>query len=468
MHMGPDMDMNMDMNMDMEGTSMTRNTDSRERAPAERAERIEVAIESLATGGDGVGRDDQGRVVFVPGSAPGDRVRVRVVERKKRFARGEIIELLEPAAGRVAPPCPLFAKSTCGGCQWQHLDIAVQRRTKAEIVARELRKQIAAGMEVRPIAGDVPAYQWRRRARFQYLKPRGAQAAIIGFYAPRSHRVTDVPACPQLEPALHDALRALREVLAVHLGSRGEISMVAAVAPAGSPASVHVAIRGWCAPKHAARLVGKGGDAGTIVGVVLHGPPAQRGNAQPKEWGEALIEIEPGLLGRADRFAQASAAGNRALVEAVDQACGPRAGKRVVEFYAGAGNFTRVLERDAAEVVACDSAAVPWRPGIRVGVAHEVARALVDEGQRFDLAVLDPPRTGARELVEVVAGLAPERIVYVSCDPATLARDIEVLEGAGYRAESAQPLDLMPQTAHVEVVVTLSLVPGRAPDLQSP
>jgi 23S rRNA (uracil1939-C5)-methyltransferase len=138
----------------------------------------------------------------------------------------------------------------------------------------------------------------------------------------------------------------------------------------------------------------------------------------------------------------------------VRAALGPLPGQRVLELHAGTGNLTRLLD-EAAEVVAVDSRRVPWPTPVVAGVAHEVARALATEGRAFDIALLDPPRTGASELMEPLLALAPGRIVYVSCDPATLARDIEALARGGYRPERAQPLDLMPQTAHVEVVVTL-------------
>lgn len=415
-------------------------------------------------------------------SAPGDLVQARLGEAHKSFVRAELVRVVEPSRERATPPCPYFVSMTCGGCQWQHIELARQRQAKMDIVARELRKAIANGMELLPIATEVPAYHWRRRARLQYVRPKAAKKAIIGFYAPRTHRVTDIAECPQLEPALMDALVILRTQLAPHLGSRGEIEIVA-----GHTGQVHVAISGHCAPRYASRLVGKGGAHSAIVGVTLFPQPDEAPRKSPDEpesepesgpdsepqadmeararrrtplyFGEHQIELEPGFLGRADRFAQPSLAGNRALLAAVDAACGPRQGRSVVEFYAGSGNLTRVLSLGAAEVVAIDSRPVPWPvPGIelRVSSAAEVAAELAEQGRSFDIAVLDPPRTGAAELIEPLMALRPGRIVYVSCDPATLARDLAALEAGGYRARTAQPLDPMPQTAHVEVVATLT------------
>jgi 23S rRNA (uracil1939-C5)-methyltransferase len=313
-------------------------------------------------------------------------------------------------------------------------------------------------MELWPLIGAVPAYHWRRRTRFHYARDEAKRTTAIGFYAPRSHRLVDVPACPQMEPAVADAYAAIRAELGPVLGSSGEIEVLA-----GHTGQAHVAITGWCSPRHPERLLGKGGDSGTIAGLVLRGPKPSGSGPRPRiksrgpiQWGERRIELEPDLYGRADLFAQASRAGNDALLAAVERAAGSLEQKRVVEFFAGVGNLTRMFVQSAAEVVATDGRSVPWRHDLRLGPAHRVAGELVREGRQFDVAVLDPPRVGAADLMAPLAALGPERIVYISCDPATLARDIGLLERAGYRAETAQPLDLMPQTAHVEVVVTLT------------
>lgn len=449
---------------------------------------VEVAIQSLAVGGDGVGPDPSGRITFVPYVAPGERVRARVVNGKKRHALAELIEVLEEAPERVSPPCVLFAERRCGGCQWLHLDMTVQHQAKVEFVRRELRKAVAAGMEVLPLIADAPPLKWRRRARLHWHRAGGSERAAIGFFAPRSRQVSDVETCPQLARPVADAMTIIRDELAPYLTGRGEIEILA-----GHNGQIHVSIEGWCSPKYASRLLGKGGLLGTIVGVVLHppygglderaqrgprrrggddparqdsrkdgarrgaGPPGHGDPSRPIQWGKRMISVEPGLRGRADYFAQASEAGNQALLRAVDAACGERAGKRIVEFHAGAGNLTRVLKRgEPAELLTTDSRKVPWHKHHRIGPSSDVAEELVDDGYYFDIAVLDPPRTGAAELVEPLAELRPRQIVYVSCDPATLARDIDQLMRHGYRPVSAQPLDLMPQTAHLEVVVSLT------------
>lgn len=444
---------------------------------------IELVVESLAAGGDGVGRDAGGRVTFAPYTAPGDTVKVRLDEAHKDYAHGEPVEIVVSSGYRVDAPCPHFVARTCGGCQWQHLGESVQAAAKDELTARLLRKHAAAGMELYPLRAEVPPYYWRRRARLHWYRPRKADAATVGFYAPRSHHVTDIPACVQLEPVLKQAVDILRTDLAPALGRQGAIEVLSSEASAGHPAEVHVFIHGSAGADEAAALVGKGPIAGVMLDLDADEParrPAPGGAGEkpvrrarkraPQSWGKPTIELEPGLPGRADWFAQPSHAGNRVLLEIVAEAAGPRAGQRVLELYAGSGNLSRILAPDAAAFVAVDHRKPPWPlpmgldESFLAGDVAAVTARLADEGQRFDLVVLDPPRTGARDVVAAIAALEPSRIVYVSCDLATLARDLDLFASAGYQPRWAQPLDLMPQTAHIEIV---TLLERRAPDQPS-
>jgi 23S rRNA (uracil1939-C5)-methyltransferase len=401
---------------------------------------VELTIDALVAGGDGIARGADGRVVFVPHAAPGDRVRVRLVEQRKQFARGEITKVLAPSPQRAEPPCPLFRDRTCGGCAWQHVTTEAQASAKHAIVAGALRHAIAAGMELLPIETPAPAYRWRRRARLHWVRPPGSVAAVVGLFAPRSHHVTRVDACPQVEAALEAALEPIHRLLAPALQQRGEIDLLADAA-----GQVQVAVRGPCLRGVAVALVGQGPIIGVIAADGVHGAED--------------VEVEPGHRARADRFAQASREGNLALRAAVDRAARPRDGARVLELHAGSGNFTLALCEGAAAVVAVDARPGPAvadpRLTWRAGEAEAVVAELQAAGERFDLVVLDPPRDGARALMAPIAALAPARIVYVSCDAATLARDLAELTALGYTAERAQPIDLMPQTSHVEIVATL-------------
>jgi 23S rRNA (uracil1939-C5)-methyltransferase len=379
---------------------------------------VDLEITALAAGGDGVGRDATGRVTFVPRGAPGDRLRARIVHATSSFARGELADLIAPGPTRVEPPCRYFL-GRCGGCQWQHVTHAAQLAAKQAIVAGALRR--LEGVRIHAIADPGPALGWRRRARFH------VERGKAGLYALGSHRVLPIAHCPQLEPAL-DAAYAL---VAAATPPDGELVLLCA-----HDGRIAVATeRAW---RGAARLIGRAGIAGILAGETAHG--------------DVVLEVEPGLWGGPWDFAQASRLGNAALIAQARAALGPGPG-RLLELYAGAGNFTRGFAADGWEVTPTDAVA-PARPppGFRAGPVDEVL-AQVSAGAAWDAIALDPPRTGAAEAIDGILRAAPRTIVYVSCDVATLARDAARL--TGYRASDAWPLDVMPQTAHVEVVMRL-------------
>jgi 23S rRNA (uracil1939-C5)-methyltransferase len=384
--------------------------------------KIELEITALAAGGDGVGRDAGGRVTFVPRAAPGDRLRVHLVHETSSFARAELDEVVAAGPARVEPPCPHFVRR-CGGCQWQHVARPAQLAAKQAIVAGALRK--LSGLRIHPIADPGPLLGWRRRARFHVERGRA------GLFELAAHRVLPIDSCPQLEPALDAAYR----VVAAATPPDGELAMLLA-----HDGCVAIATeRAW---RGAARLIGRAGIVGVLAGGAAHG--------------EVVVEVEPGVWGDAWGFAQASRAGNAAVIAQARAALGRGPG-RLLELYAGAGNFTRGFVADGWAVVASDAVAPARLPaGFEVGAAHEVLARLALGDGRWDAIALDPPRVGAAEAIDGIARAAPHTIVYVSCDVATLARDAARLVERGYRATDAWPIDVMPQTAHVEVVMRLA------------
>ena len=389
------------------------------------APRVELAIDALAAGGDGVGRAPDGRVVFVPLAAPGDRVRVRLVEEKPRFARGEIEALLAPGPARVEPRCPVFGR--CGGCAWQHLAYEAQVEAKQAIV-RDALVRIAGLAELPPLAftPSPAAYGWRGRARVHVERGR------VGYRQRRSHALCAVASCPILAPPLEEALARLaarpprqRGEWELVLGAEGAVR----VAPLGDPA------RRAAAERIALRVGGE------------------------------RLELSAGV------FAQANALLLDALAEAVLAAAGM--GETALELYAGAGFFTLGLARRFARVVAVESdplatsdlarnvaAATPPGAPRRVRVVEARVESWLAAGEAAALAaevvVLDPPRGGVgRAAAETLAGLPARRLVHVSCDPATLARDVAVLAAGGWRLTALHGFDLFPHTPHVEVVAVL-------------
>ncbi|MCP5058553.1 MAG: class I SAM-dependent RNA methyltransferase [bacterium] len=379
---------------------------------------VVVEIDSLAAGGDGVGRLADGRVVFVAWTAPGDQVLVRLIEERKRFARGEVVELLRPGPDRRSPPCPIAGK--CGGCAWQHLAYPAQLAAKVGIL-RDAIERIAGltpPVEIPVQSADELGYRSRARVF--------AEAGEVGFRRMRSHEVCGTRNCPVLVPELDAVLGSLAEA-----PPEGEAEWLLAV-----------------------------GDAGE-VSVRVDGPGA-KASAIHLRVGDDSLRIGPGV------FFQANAALRNQLAQAVSEACGR--GERALELYAGAGFFTLGLSRAFGQVTAVESnrraardlghnlkaAEVPADVAIRPIPTEDYLADPRDP--RPDLVLLDPPRTGlAKGGPEALAALGAERIVYLSCDPATLARDLRILTERGYELSAVTAFDLFPQTPHIEALAILTL-----------
>lgn len=375
---------------------------------------VDVWIESLAFGGGGVGRGPDGRVVFIPGTVPGDHVAAALVAERKSFARAHLVKLLKASPSRVAPLCPLFRDADCGGCQWQHVAIETQRASKQAILRRALRHVTA---EVADLSAPVPPWGWRRRARL------GKMGRIIGYRCRGSHRLIDVIRCPQMETSLE---AGLAEVRSLALESASELCILASCR----------------------------GDRHWVMGADRSGEPIDLGDDAAPFWAAANV------------FVQASAAGNELLRHLVRRAAARLPGRsRVLELYAGSGNFTRDLavgaevtaveESPTAGALAQRNLALRGLSGRVTWVADSVVNAMRSLKDRsFQLIVANPPRPGMEPGVpQAIAELGSARIIVISCDPNTLARDVALMKG--YQCVSAQPVDLMPQTFHVETVAVL-------------
>jgi 23S rRNA (uracil1939-C5)-methyltransferase len=394
-------------------------------AAAPRAgEEIEVEIERVVPGGSGMAHA-RGLTVFVPLAAPGDRLRVRVERVKGRVAFAALREVLAPGPERVEPPCPYFGR--CGGCDFQQLNYDAQLRAKAEIV-RDCLRRIARVEPPSEIAVEPSPAAWRYRSRARWQHD--ADGGRLGYYELASHRVVDVAECPVILPELQETLSGLRAAL-----REGE--------PAARAAREFEAVAG---------------DAG--VSVV---PPLDDADA---------LEQRRTVAGETYRFdAGCFFQINHALLDAlVGHALDDESGDRAVDLYSGVGLFTLPLARRFAQVRAvegnaraCDyarrnlsdaglsNATVEASPVAAWLSRH--ARALAP----VDLVLLDPPRAGADHgATEGILALAPRRIAYVSCDPATLARDLRTLLAGGYTLDSVRAFDMFPQTHHVETVAHLT------------
>ncbi len=429
---------------------------SRRNASPERRQTLEGVVRDVAFGGEAVVETNRG-VVFALFGLPGERVRLRDVRRAGRVLRGHIEAVLTPSPDRVEPACPLVAR--CGGCPLMMMSRDAQHARARRLIERA----VAAAPGGEAVGVDVvsagPALGYRRRARLAFVRSPGRPHALIGYRERRSHRVTDVPACPVLDATLGPALVRVREHLAPLLEGEGEVRLgrgeggatvtVTTQAPQ-SPALYEAARAMACDP--------------AIAGVALRvgGTSVAATFGDPRERAEG-VDGAP-LLGTVGGFSQASAAVNERLVACVLELSAPTDAD-VLELYAGHGNLTVALAARARSVVAVEqdpAAAAALRENLdarglsAVVRCADAGRAVGAGGPRVDLVVLNPPRTGAREVLAGIAARRPARIVYVSCDPATLGRDLALLGDLGFVVDAACGFDMFPHTGHVETVVRLS------------
>jgi 23S rRNA (uracil1939-C5)-methyltransferase len=407
-----------------------------------------LRIETLVHGGDGLARDE-GRVVFVPLVAEGDLVRVNVEDRAG-VRRGELLEVLEPGPSRIAPPCPLVG--TCGGCDRQQVARQAQETAKFEAIRDALAR--IGGLPDAPLSPLVPspkAFRYRRRVRAQLI------GDGWGFQKRQSHAVVRVPSCLLVEEEVEAFANAFAPALKKAALGPVEAFQVDVTAGVGA---AHVMLKETPTPvlqSRASRLLR---EVKGLRGLVLTGGTA----TQAATVGDpVLIDAEHRRLRvRPDLFTQANRLGARLMAEHV--AGTVSAGASVLELFAGAGTLTLAIAERAGKLVATEGEG-PSLGLLRAslgenkrearligGPAKRVAEGLAGEGVTFDHVVLDPPRVGAKETLPALIKLAPQRITYVSCDPATFARDAGQLVKAGWALAAVTPFDLFPQTHHVELV----------------
>jgi len=399
---------------------------------------FETTIEKLVYGGEGLGRHD-GKVVFVPFAVPGDRLLVRPVEEKKTFVRAEIVRILKPAAARVAPACALFEK--CGGCQWQQVKYRNQVEAKRLILEEIFHHRFPQTRRI-PIK-MIPCPQplaYRSRARVQ-LRGSGAKASV-GFFRPGSHAIQDVESCPLFRPALNEALTSLRQFkLKVDTDSRPQEMDLACSQEENTFATARVGLS-------------------ETGGMPLFGSGTTREPVLRRKVGEFVYSVNASV------FFQANDSMVSELVRLVEDWAGKGDGA-ALDLFAGVGLFSLPLARRYQQAVAVENSSAAARlcaaNASAAGIRNlQVACADVStwmqgiESPEFDTVLLDPPRAGAGvEVMERIREWAPRTIIYVSCDPQTLVRDISKIAATDYRIDLVTGLDLFPQTYHFETVVRL-------------
>ena len=399
---------------------------------------IELTFSDMAHGGSAIGRDVNGRVVFVPFALPGERAEVEIVEEKTRFARGRLVTRIEPSASRVEPRCPHFGP--CGGCQFQHIDYATQLQLKEDIVRDQLQRiGRIEDAPVRPTLASPEPWAYAVEANFG-LSPDGQ----LGFWSPELEQVMAIESChiirPQLLELLHDVDLSLPELSVLILGVSDDGSMMATIdLAAGEPPSLETDF------PVSVTLMSAGGRAVNLVG------------------NNHLVQTVKGRDFRVTAgcffWSNPPAAGH--VVDSVLQYAELGGVEAVLELFAGVGTLTAFLASEAAEVsgvelhpdaVADASVNLDDFDNVTLfeGAAEEILPLLeVDP----DVVVVDPPPGGLPiPVMDQIVALAAERLVYVSSEVATLARDGRRLAEAGYKLVEVQPVDVYPQTSQIHTV----------------
>jgi len=449
-------------------------------AKPRRGDTLELVVDDLAFGGDGVGRAD-GYVMFVRGGLPGDRLRVTVTEARGRYGRGVIESVLTPSPDRVEAPCPYFGR--CGGCRLQHLAYPAQLAFKAKQVHETLTR--LGGLppfELRPIVPAPEPYGYRNKMEFTVAEP----GPVLGLHAAERYDVVlDIDRCLLQSDTMNTLLdefrsqtrarglsvwdpkaeRGLLRFLTLREGRRTGQAMVNIVASAPDVEALVPVAEGLRARVPA------------TTSVLL--------NVNDKKASVAIGTEEHLLLGRdhisesldgvafqvsASSFFQTNTVQAERLFAIVAEACELGGTDTVMDLYSGTGAISLLLARRAARVYGVEVSAAAVADAVRnaqangienctfvAGEVRHVLPALMQEGVRASVVVADPPRAGFHpKALAALATLAPARIVYVSCNPSTLARDVGDLTRHGYRLQWVQPVDMFPQTPHIEAVARLS------------
>ena len=454
----------------------------RERRGFRRGEEVSLTIDRMAYGGRGVGRVD-GFVIFVPDTAPGDRIRARLWRIKRGYGEADLVAVESPGKERAAPPCPFFGP--CGGCVWQHLNYPAQLAAKEHIV-RESLAHLAGlhDLEIRPILPMAEPWRYRNKMEFAFHP-----AALLGLHRRGAFdQVVPIDACLVQSAAANTILRVvrdwaaasglsrydprdrtglLRQVIIREASSTGEI-LVGLITTAPEVPGTHTlaGLLMGSTPRVAGVLHGI--NPGLSDGLPLHGLALLAGRPYIVEE-LAGIRFRIGL----ETFFQTNTAQAARLIEVVEALTGLGGGETVYDLYCGVGTFSLPLARRARRVYGVEivpSAVEAAREnaasnGISnteflTGDARRHLPDLLSRAGRPDVVVLDPPRSGAgRRVMEKIIAAGAARVVYVSCNPTTLAPDLSELVRAGYIIRAVQPLDMFPQTYHVECAVSLTPAP---------
>ena len=445
-----------------------------------RGDPLQVSIETATIDGSGVARVD-GQVVFVPGALPGERCSVRIAHVGRSAVFAQLLSVLTPSVHRVEPDCPYFPR--CGGCALRHMDYEQELALKQTHVQSCLTRIGGQTISALPITGAAQTDDYRNKVQFPVQEQDGRPVA--GFFSGKTHRVIPVRHC-RIQPDCADAIRGavLAWMEQYHIRAYDEQTHAGYIRHiyirfGAESGQILVCIVANCAqlPKKkqlvAALLAAEPG-----ITTIVFSPNTKKGNTvlgtefHPLYGDGTITDTLCGLQFRlsAPAFYQVNHAQAERLYEKAVQLAGLTGNETVLDLYCGTGTITLCLARHAKKAIGVeivpqaieDAKFNAAQNGMENAEffcmdAGQAAKMLADRRTRPDVIVVDPPRKGvSADVIEAISAMAPQRVVYVSCDPATLARDLKLLTAAGYTLQTAEAFDLFPRCAHVETVCLLS------------
>lgn len=431
-----------------------------------------VTIEKLAFGGAGFGHLN-GKACFVPFTAPGDTVHFEIVNEKRSFINGEVREFLQHSPVRATPPCEVFGR--CGGCHWQHIPYEVQLQQKQEIFTGLMERiaRVDSGC-IEPVTASPAPFGYRSRVQ---LKVRQASGRLhMGFYRAGSHFVIDLPRqCAIAAPAVNIVIAELRFLMEV-FPEPDKIPQIDIATGGNGEAIVVFHYIGTKTRETCAFIAANRHMVASATGLWLQS--GRKHTLSPIDGIGSLTYSVPAGCGEGAQtldvlfscggFSQVNYRQNDVLVGTTLEWAELGGAEHVLDLYCGNGNISLPLALNAAQVTGVEE----YQPSLTDAAEncriHHIGNAAfhcsdvvpwlhraVAAGEGYDVIVLDPPRTGAKEAMPLIARLHPRAIIYISCDPATMARDLAIIGKHGYGCVKSRPVDMFPQTYHLESVTLL-------------
>ncbi|HUL38179.1 MAG TPA: 23S rRNA (uracil(1939)-C(5))-methyltransferase RlmD [Thermodesulfobacteriota bacterium] len=416
---------------------------------------VYARIESVAFKGYGVARI-HGKVVFIPYSVTGDRGWIEILEEKKNYSVGRFVQIVEPSPWRVNAPCPYFG--SCGGCQWQHIDYSIHGELKKEILKESL-KRLGSLKEI-PLISVAPSPQsYDYRIRVQ-LKVKGKS---MGYYQEGSHRIVKIDHCPISHPLVNQIIQNLWEESVPSLPIEEIEINVSPMEGRGAllfhPLSFDQRMEDFLKHFLQSHPILRGIAIARKDGLRLFGDPHLNFTIP---WGQKEKTRNLKFRISSGSFSQVNPEQNQRLIQTVLQFSEENKGESVFDLYAGIGNLTLPLALGAKEVFGIEESKMAVRDGRfnaeRNGIKNvrfiqgKVKDVLKNLTRKPDLIVLDPPRTGCKTILDQVVRLKPHKIIYVSCEPTTLSRDLRLFWDRGYSLQRLSLIDMFPQTYHMEII----------------